>query len=325
MKAELPNVTPWTAENPHLEKMLIFLSDSNNKHIDNVCAYVGFRNVRIENGQLQVNGVPVTIRGVNRHEHDPQMGHVADKRIEEDIRLMKANNINTIRTSHYPNSPELYRLCDIYGLYVIDEANAESHAQGYGEKSLAKRTDFKRATVARTRNMYERDKNHPCIISWSLGNESGNGVCYEAAYDWLKAQDSSRPVQYERAPFEGGYTDITCPMYADYNPLCPRAADPPVHHVRVRARDGQQLRRPPELLGHHLPIPAVAGRLYLGLGGSGSADERCAGPGVLRLRWRLRGEYAIGWQLLHQWSGGSRPETAPAVGRSAEGVSACHH
>ena len=212
LKAELPHIIPWTAENPHLEKMLIFLSDSNHKHIDNVCTYVGFRNVRIENGQLLVNGVPVTIRGVDRHEHDPQTGHVADNRIKEDILLMKANNINTIRTSHYPNSPELYHLCDYYGLYVIDEANAESHAQGYGEKSLAKRADFRKATVARTRNMYERDKNHPCIISWSLGNESGNGICYEAAYDWLKAKDSTRPIQYERALYDRN-TDIVTIMY----------------------------------------------------------------------------------------------------------------
>ena len=213
IQTEYPNVTPWTAENPHLEKMLIFLSDSNNKHIDNVCAYVGFRNVRIEDGLLKVNGVPVTIRGVNRHEHDPKTGHVVSvERMEQDIRLMKANNINTVRTSHYPNSPEFYNLCDKYGLYVIDEANAESHAQGYGEQSLAKRTDFKRATVARTRNMYERDKNHPCIISWSLGNESGNGVCYEAAYDWLKSEDSTRPIQYERALYDRN-TDIVTIMY----------------------------------------------------------------------------------------------------------------
>ena len=217
LKAELPEVTPWTAEHPHLEKMLIFLSDSNKKHIDNACVHIGFRNVKVEDGLLKVNGVPITIRGVNRHEHDPETGHVADKRIEEDILLMKANNINTIRTSHYPNSPEFYNLCDKYGLYVIDEANAESHAQGYGEKSLAKRTDFKRATVARTRNMYERDKNHPCVIVWSLGNESGNGVCYEAAYDWLKDQDSTRPVQYERALYDRN-TDIVAIMYpsADY-------------------------------------------------------------------------------------------------------------
>ena len=213
IQTEYPNVTPWTAEHPHLEKVLVFLSDKNKKHIDNASFYVGFRNVVIEDGLLKVNGAPVTIRGVNRHEHDPKTGHVvSEERMKQDILLMKANNINTVRTSHYPNSSEFYNLCDKYGLYVIDEANAESHAQGYGEQSLAKRTDFKRATVARTRNMFERDKNHPCIISWSLGNESGNGVCYEAAYDWLKAKDSTRPIQYERALYDRN-TDIVTIMY----------------------------------------------------------------------------------------------------------------
>ena len=226
LNAELHNVTPWTAEHPHLEKMLIFLSDSNKKHIDNACVYIGFRNVKVEDGLLKVNGVPITIRGVNRHEHDPQTGHVVSKeRMVQDISLMKQNNINTVRTSHYPNVPEFYALCDQYGLYVIDEANAESHAQGYGEKSLAKRAAFRRATVARTRNMFERDKNHPSIIVWSLGNESGNGICYEAAYDWLKAQDSSRPVQYERALYDRN-TDIVAIMYPSADYLARYAREP---------------------------------------------------------------------------------------------------
>ena len=226
LTAELPHVFPWTAEHPHLENVLISLLDSTKSTVDVVVTKVGFRNVRIENGQLLVNGVPVTIRGVNRHEHDPRTGHVVSKeRMEQDIRLMKANNINTIRTSHYPNSPELYRLCDYYGLYVIDEANAESHAQGYGEKSLAKRADFRKATVARTRNMYERDKNHPCIISWSLGNESGNGICYEAAYDWLKARDTTRPIQYERALYDRN-TDIVTIMYPSVDYLARYAREP---------------------------------------------------------------------------------------------------
>ncbi len=228
----IPDVKTWTAENPNLYQLTIRLCKpigtalkppSQTLEIDHLP--IGFRNIRIEDGQLKVNGVPVTIRGVNRHEHDPKTGHVADKRIKEDILLMKANNINTIRTSHYPNSPELYRLCDYYGLYVIDEANAESHAQGYGEKSLAKRADFKEATVARVRNMYERDKNHPCIIVWSLGNESGNGVCYEAAYDWLKAKDSSRPVQYERALYDRN-TDIVAIMYPSADYLARYAREP---------------------------------------------------------------------------------------------------
>ena len=214
--AIIPDIQSWNAEKPYLYNLWIYFTEHHEQPTfyiyDLITIPIGFRNIRIENGLLLVNGVPVTIKGVNRHEHDPKTGHVADNRIKQDVLLMKANNINTIRTSHYPNSPELYRLCDYYGLYVIDEANAESHAQGYGEKSLAKREDFKEATVARTRNMYERDKNHPCIISWSLGNESGNGVCYEAAYDWLKAKDSTRPVQYERALYDRN-TDIVTIMY----------------------------------------------------------------------------------------------------------------
>ena len=214
----IPDVQTWTAEHPFLHNLSISLKNKKGNTIDSATIPIGFRNIRIEDGLLKVNGVPVTIRGVNRHEHDPKTGHVVSReRMEQDILLMKANNINTVRTSHYPNSPEFYYLCDIYGMYVIDEANAESHAQGYGEKSLAKREDFKEATVARTRNMYERDKNHPCIIVWSLGNESGNGICYEAAYDWLKAKDSTRPVQYERALYDRN-TDIVAIMYpsADY-------------------------------------------------------------------------------------------------------------
>ena len=209
----VPNVVSWNAEHPHLYTLWLTLEDNKGNSIDDAAIYVGFRNIKIENGLLLVNGVPVTIRGVNRHEHDPKTGHViSGERIKQDLLLMKANNINTVRTSHYPNTPDFYNLCDYYGLYVIDEANAESHAQGYGEKSLAKRADFKEATVARVRNMYERDKNHPCIIVWSLGNESGNGVCYEAAYDWLKAKDSTRPVQYERALYDRN-TDIVAIMY----------------------------------------------------------------------------------------------------------------
>lgn len=216
-QAIIPDIQSWNAEKPYLYNLWIYFTEHHEQPTfyiyDLITIPIGFRNIRIEDGLLKVNGVPVTIRGVNRHEHDPKTGHVVSReRMEQDIRLMKANNINTVRTSHYPNSPEFYNLCDMYGLYVIDEANAESHAQGYGEKSLAKREDFKEATVARVRNMYERDKNHSCIISWSLGNESGNGICYEAAYDWLKAKDSTRPVQYERALYDRN-TDIVAIMY----------------------------------------------------------------------------------------------------------------
>lgn len=207
----IPEISRWTAENPHLY-YVNFTLFHNDKIIASNGSRAGFRHIAIEDGLLKINGQPVTIRGVNRHEHDPLTGHVATQRIREDLELMKANNINTVRTCHYPNDPLFYHLCDQIGLYVIDEANAESHAQGYGESSLAKRADFLEATVARTRNMYERDKNHPSVIIWSLGNESGNGICYEAAYDWLKAKDSTRPVQYERALYDRN-TDIVAIMY----------------------------------------------------------------------------------------------------------------
>ena len=227
----VPEVQPWNAEHPYLYDLKIMLDTMQEKiamplPLEAISVPIGFRNIKIEDGLLMVNGVPVTIRGVNRHEHDPQTGHVvSEERMKQDILLMKANNINTIRTSHYPNAPEFYNLCDYYGMYVIDEANAESHAQGYDGTSLAKRADFKEATVARTRNMYERDKNHPCIITWSLGNESGNGVCYEAAYDWLKAKDSTRPVQYERALYDRN-TDIVAVMYPTAADLADYARQP---------------------------------------------------------------------------------------------------
>lgn len=208
----IPNVLHWTAETPNLYYLSINLTNSKGDCISKTGTRIGFRHIAIEDGLLKINGQVVTIKGVNRHEHDPETGHVATSRIKQDLLMMKANNINTVRTCHYPNDPLFYELCDELGLYVIDEANAESHAQGYGEQSLAKRSDFLKATIARTRNMFERDKNHPCVITWSLGNESGNGVCYEAAYDWLKAKDSSRPVQYERALYDRN-TDIVAIMY----------------------------------------------------------------------------------------------------------------
>lgn len=226
---EQPNVPTWTAENPNLCYATISLNDrpaSNSiTRIDEVTSSFGFRHICIEDGLLKINGAPITIRGVNRHEHDPKKGHVANDWIVEDLRMMKANNINTVRTCHYPNTPAFYQACDLIGMYVIDEANSESHAQGYGEQSLAKRADFLEATVARTRNMYERDKNHPCIITWSLGNESGNGICYEAAYDWLKAKDKSRPIMYERALYDRN-TDIIAIMYPSVEYIANYAREP---------------------------------------------------------------------------------------------------
>lgn len=204
----------WTAETPNLYTLLLVLRDAKGRTTQVVPSKVGFRRVEIKDGRLLLNGRPVRLKGVNRHEHDPFTGHVvSEESMRRDIELMKQNNINAVRTSHYPNDPRWYEFCDEYGLYVVDEANIESHGMGYGERSLAKKPEWGPAHLDRTRRMVERDKNHPSVIIWSLGNEAGNGVNFELTYKWIKQRDPSRPVQYERAVLEAN-TDIYCPMYA---------------------------------------------------------------------------------------------------------------
>jgi beta-galactosidase len=208
-------VPVWSAETPTLCTLYIDLLDNQGNVMQQIKKHFGFRSVEMKDGFLLVNGKPIKFKGVNRHEHDPVTGHVISREtMLKDVILMKKCNMNGIRTSHYPNDPYFYELCDQYGLYVIDEANAESHAQGYGDNSVAKKPEFIEATVARTRNMYERDKNNTCVIMWSLGNESGNGICYYKAYEWLKAKDSTRPVHYERAEFDYN-SDVYSVMYPD--------------------------------------------------------------------------------------------------------------
>lgn len=213
------SIPVWSAEAPTLCTLIVKLIDNQGNITQTIRQKFGFRSIEMKNGLLLVNGKAIKFKGVNRHEHDPKTGHVISREsMEKDIILMKECNINCVRTAHYPNDPYFYKLCDQYGLYVMDEANAESHAQGYGEKSVAKRTDFIDATINRVRNMYERDKNHTSIMIWSLGNESGNGICYYKAFDWLKSKDSIRPVHYERAELEYN-TDIYSIMYPDIDYL----------------------------------------------------------------------------------------------------------
>jgi len=203
----------WTAETPELYTLVISLSDKKGKILETVTSKIGFRTSEIKNGQLLVNGVPILIKGVNRHEHDPATGHViSEESMMKDIMLMKQNNINTVRTAHYPNNPRWYELCNEYGIYVIDEANIESHGMGYDEKSLAKDPLWEKAHIDRVNRMLERDKNHPSVIIWSMGNEAGDGVNFTACYKFIKQKDLSRPVHYERALL-GPNTDIYCPMY----------------------------------------------------------------------------------------------------------------
>lgn len=204
----------WSAEKPNLYDLEIELFNGGKK-VETVRSKIGFRKVEIAHANLLVNGKPVYIKGVNRHEHDPYTGQcITEESMIRDIRMMKENNINAVRTSHYPNDTRWYELCDEYGLYVVDEANIESHGMGYApEKCLANRPEWKAAFLDRTERMFERDKNHPSVIVWSLGNESGSGSNFMETYGWLHNRDRSRrPVHSEDAGIDS-YTDIFCPMY----------------------------------------------------------------------------------------------------------------
>ncbi|MGA0059341.1 MAG: glycoside hydrolase family 2 TIM barrel-domain containing protein, partial [Planctomycetota bacterium] len=204
----------WTEETPHLYTLLLHVRDAGDRLLEVRSQRVGFREVAVADGQLLVNGRPIVIRGVNRHDHDPETGHyVSPDRLRQDLVLMKQHNINAVRTSHYPNDPLLLDLCDELGLWVFDEANIESHGMGYGEKSLAKDPAWQAMHLDRVVRMVERDKNHPSIIVWSMGNEAGDGVNFEAASRWLHERDPSRPVHYERAG-EAPHVDLVSPMYA---------------------------------------------------------------------------------------------------------------
>lgn len=210
-------VKPWTAETPNLYTMHLKILNDKGETLQTIEKPIGFRMVEIKDGLLCVNGKAVTIKGVNRHEHNARTGHVVSReQMERDVQLMKANNINAVRTSHYPDDEYWYELCDRYGLYVWDEANNESHAQGYGEHSLAKKAEWVEPIWYRVNNMVQRDRNHPSVIVWSLGNECGNGVCFEEAYRRLKANDKTRPVVYERAELDWN-TDIVGIMYPGFD------------------------------------------------------------------------------------------------------------
>ena len=212
--AKITKPALWSAETPNLYKLLITLKDSQGNVLESISDDIGFRRIEIKNAQLLVNGVPIRVRGVDRHETTPDKGHVVSREsMELDIRLMKEHNINAVRSAHYPNDPYWYDLTDKYGLYVIGEANIESHPLAISEKTQIGNTmSWLPAHLERTKRMYERDKNHPSIIIWSLGNEGGYGQVFAETYKWLKKRDGSRPVQYEPAG-EDYYTDIFAPMY----------------------------------------------------------------------------------------------------------------
>ena len=210
MNVENPH--KWNAETPYLYTLRATLQGSN----EVIPVKVGFRKIEQKNGQILVNGQAVLFKGANRHEMDPDGGYVVSpERMLQDIQMMKKFNINAVRTCHYPDANLWYDLCDKYGIYVVAEANVESHGMGYGESTLARRDDYAKAHMERNQRNVQRGFNHPSIIFWSLGNEAGFGPNFEAAYRWIKSEDTSRPVQYEQA-HGNEFTDVYCPMYADY-------------------------------------------------------------------------------------------------------------
>jgi len=222
---DVKNPLKWSAEMPNLYTLRVTAYDKGAVS-EVIPVKVGFRKIEIKDAQVLVNGQPVLFKGADRHELDPDGGYVVPKeRMLQDIRIMKEFNINAVRTCHYPDDGYWYDLCDKYGIYVVAEANIESHGMGYGKETLAKNPAYRKAHIERNVRNVQRGYNHPSIIFWSLGNEAGYGPNFEDSYKAVKAEDASRPVQYEN----GGYdsvTDIFCPMYYDYDACAAYSEDP---------------------------------------------------------------------------------------------------
>ena len=286
---------------------------------------LGFRRVEATGGQLLVNGRPVTLFGVNRHEHDPVRAHVVDEAsMLEDIRLMKALNLNAVRTAHYPNLPRFYELTDRHGLYVVDEPNLESHGMGFlPENTLAAKPEWREAHLDRVRRMALRDRNHPSIIIWSLGNEAGDGENFDAASEWLRETDPGRPILYEPA-LERDTVDIIAPMYvrpywlqhytsAATGRSC--SSSTPTH--------GQQRGEPRGLLEDHRVGPEADRRVHLGLGGPGASHRGRVGAADVGLRRGFRTRRVPDRrELPGERPGVGRPQAASPRLRGEEGLPA---
>ncbi|MGR5555292.1 beta-galactosidase [Vibrio fortis] len=230
------NPHKWSAESTYLYRCVISLENEQGELLDCEAYDVGFRSVEISDGLLKVNGKPLLIRGVNRHEHHPELGHTMTREgMIQDIKLIKQNNFNAVRTAHYPNHPLWYELCDEYGLYLVDEANIETHGQ-VPMCRLSDDASWLNAYMRRMTRLVERDKNHPSVIIWSLGNESGIGRNHHALYQWVKQSDPTRPVQYEGGGADTAATDILCPMYARVDWDLPVVAHQPEVTPRVGIR-----------------------------------------------------------------------------------------
>lgn len=214
------NPLKWTAETPNLYTLLISLKDEKNNIVEVTSSKIGFRKIEIKKAQVLINGKKVYFKGVNLHEYNYKTGQVVNREVMmRNIQLMKELNINAVRTSHYPQPTLWYKLCDQYGIYLVDEANQESHGLGYGPSNVSNLPEWNATHMDRIKNVVERDKNHASVIFWSLGNESGNGKAFFDTYDWAKARDKSRPVQYEQAHQRDRNTDIFCPMYPSWESM----------------------------------------------------------------------------------------------------------
>ena len=221
ISATVSNPRKWTAETPYLYTILLTLKNGKGEVIEVETCKFGFREVELKDRQFLINGVPILLKGANRHEHDPDYGRaVPYERMVEDITIMKKFNLNTVRTSHYPNDPRWYDLCDRYGLYVVDEANIESHGMGYGAESLGHPPEWQKAHLDRLVSMVERDKNHPSIVIWSMGNEAGPGANFTAGSKTIHELDPTRPIHYERM---NSVADIDSTMYPSVEWLRGRA------------------------------------------------------------------------------------------------------
>lgn len=214
------NPYKWTAETPYLYTLYITLSGQDGKVIEVIPQKVGFRKVEIRDRQLLVNGQPILVKGADRHEMSAKGGYIMTlDEMVQDIRIMKEMNINAVRTSHYPDDPRWYDLCDEYGIFLVAEANVEGHGMMYGSSPLARNADYELAHLERNQANVITFRNHPSIIVWSMGNEDGDGQNFVTCYKWIKEYDKTRPVQYEGATGSPDHCDIYCPMYADYGAM----------------------------------------------------------------------------------------------------------
>jgi beta-galactosidase len=249
LRATIPNPDKWTAETPAVYRLVLTLNDADGAVVEALSCNVGFREVEVRDGQLWINGRSIKLRGVNRHEHDPDHGRaVPFERMVEDITLMKRLNINAVRTAHYPNDPRWYDLCDRFGLYVMDEANVEEHGlRGY----LASQPSWQAAFLDRGIRMVERDKNHPSVVIWSLGNEAGYGPNFGAMSAWIRDFDPMRPIHYEGAqrtnndqsdPRDAPTVDFISRMYPKLEPLYPSERDSRWPRIEQMARDARDAR-----------------------------------------------------------------------------------